>query len=54
MANQTNGNPFRDDDIVVLTDNREGKAIKSIHAKIGGRWEPRLSDQRENLAETSL
>jgi hypothetical protein len=54
MANQTNGNQFRDEEIIVLSDKREGKVIKSIHAKIGGRWKPSLSGQRENLAETSL
>jgi hypothetical protein len=37
MANQTNGNQFRDDEIVVLTENRDGKLVKSIHPKIGGR-----------------
>jgi hypothetical protein len=37
MANQTNGNQFRDDEIVVLTENRDGKQVKSIHPKIGGR-----------------
>jgi hypothetical protein len=37
MANQTNGNQFRDDEIVILTENRDGKPVKSIHPKIGGR-----------------
>jgi hypothetical protein len=32
-----NGNQFRDDEIVVLTENRDGKQVKSIHPKIGGR-----------------
>jgi hypothetical protein len=36
MANN-NGNQFRDDEIVVLTENRDGKQVKSIHPKIGGR-----------------
>ena len=36
MANN-NGNQFRDDEIVVLTENRDGKLVKSIHPKIGGR-----------------
>jgi hypothetical protein len=37
MANNNNGNQFRDDEIVVLTENRDGKLGKSIHPKIGGR-----------------
>jgi hypothetical protein len=36
MANN-NGNQFREDEIVVLTENRDGKLVKSIHPKIGGR-----------------
>jgi hypothetical protein len=36
MANN-NGNQFRDDEIVVLTESRDGKQVKSIHPKIGGR-----------------
>jgi len=36
MANN-NGNQFRDDEIVALTENRDGKLVKSIHPKIGGR-----------------
>jgi hypothetical protein len=32
-----NGNQFRDDEIVVLTENRDGKQVKSIPPKIGGR-----------------
>jgi len=37
MANQTNGNQFRDDEILVLDQLREGKSVKSIHPKVGGR-----------------
>jgi hypothetical protein len=37
MANSNNGNQFREDEIVVLTENRDGKLVKSIHPKIGGR-----------------
>jgi hypothetical protein len=37
MANNNNGNQFRDDEIVFLTEDRDGKLIKSIHPKIGGR-----------------
>jgi hypothetical protein len=29
-----NGNQFRDDEIVVLTENRDGKPVKRIHPKI--------------------
>jgi hypothetical protein len=36
MANN-NGNQFREDEIVVLTENREGKMVKNIFPKIGGR-----------------
>jgi hypothetical protein len=36
MANN-NGNQFRDDEIVVLTENRDGRLVKSIHPKIGVR-----------------
>jgi hypothetical protein len=53
MANN-NGNQFREDEIIILEQLRDGKMVKSIHPKIGGRWEPRLSDQQENLAESSL
>jgi hypothetical protein len=37
MANNNNGNQFREDEIVVLTENRGGRLVKSIHPKIGGR-----------------
>ena len=38
MANQTNGNQFRDDEIVDPRRNyRDGKMVKNIHPKIGGR-----------------
>ena len=39
MGNQTNGNQFREDEIVVLThwDKRDEKWVKSVHPKIGGR-----------------
>jgi hypothetical protein len=37
MANQTNGNQFRDDEIIILEQLRDGKTVKSIHPKIGGR-----------------
>ena len=37
MANNTNGNQFRDDEIIILEQLRDGKQVKSIHPKIGGR-----------------
>jgi hypothetical protein len=35
MANQTNGNQFRDDEILVLDQLRDGKWVKNIFPKIG-------------------
>ena len=37
MANQTNGNQFRDDEIIILDELRDGKIVKDIFPKIGGR-----------------
>ena len=37
MANQTNGNQFRDDEIIILDQLRDGKWVKNIFPKIGGR-----------------
>ena len=37
MANNNNGNQFRDDENVVLTKKRDGKMLKNIFRKIGGR-----------------
>ena len=37
MANQTNGNQFRDEEILVLDQLRDGKWVKNIFPKIGGR-----------------
>jgi len=37
MANQTNGNQFRDDEIIILEQLRDGKMVKNIFPKIGGR-----------------
>ena len=37
MANQTNGNQFREDEIVILEQLRDGKMVKNIYPKIGGR-----------------
>jgi hypothetical protein len=54
MANKTNGNQFREDEIVILThwDKREQEWVKSIHPKIAGRL--RLAhDDNEQLSITS-
>jgi hypothetical protein len=37
MANQTNGNQFREDEVLVLDQIRDGKIVKNIFPKIGGR-----------------
>ena len=37
MANQTNGNQFRDDEIIILDQLRDGKWVKNGFPKIGGR-----------------
>jgi hypothetical protein len=37
MSNQTNGNQFRDDEITILEQLRDGKLVKNIFPKIGGR-----------------
>jgi hypothetical protein len=37
MANQTNSNQFRDDEIIILEQLRDGKMVKNIFPKIGGR-----------------
>jgi hypothetical protein len=39
MANQMNGNQFRDDEIVIMThwDKKEEKWVKNIYPKVGGR-----------------
>jgi len=37
MANQTNGNQFRDDEIISLEKLRYGKRVKNLFPKIGGR-----------------
>jgi len=37
MANVNNGNQFREDEIIILEQLRDGKTVKSIHPKIGGR-----------------
>src|SRR5512137_1078925 len=37
MANGNNGNQFRDDEIIILDQLRDGKMVKNIFPKIGGR-----------------
>jgi len=37
MSNNTNGNQFRDDEIIILDQLRDGKMVKNIFPKIGGR-----------------
>jgi hypothetical protein len=37
MANNNNGNQFRDDEIIILEQLRDGKMVKNIFPKIGGR-----------------
>jgi len=37
MANGNNGNQFRDDEIIILEQLRDGKMVKNIFPKIGGR-----------------
>jgi len=37
MANGNNGNQFRDDEIITLDQLRDGKWVKNIFPKIGGR-----------------
>jgi hypothetical protein len=37
MANGNNGNQFRDDEIIILDRLRDGKIVKNIFPKIGGR-----------------
>ena len=37
MANANNGNQFREDEVIILEQLRDGKLVKSIHPKIGGR-----------------
>jgi hypothetical protein len=54
MANQTNGNQFRDDEIVILTENRDGKPVKSIHPKIGGRLRLAHEDNEQLSISTEI
>lgn len=52
MANNNNGNQFRDDEILVLDQLREGKSVRNIFPKIGGRL--RLAhEENEQLSITT-
>ena len=52
MANNNNGNQLRDDEIVVLTEKRDRKLVKSLHPKIGGRF--RLAhEQNQQISITT-
>jgi hypothetical protein len=52
MANSTNGNQFRDDEIIILDQLRDGKSVKNIFPKIGGRL--RLAyEQNDQLSMTA-
>ena len=37
MANNNNGNQFREDEIIIIEQLRDGKFVKNIFPKIGGR-----------------
>jgi len=37
MANGNNGNQFREDEVIILEQLRDGKMVKNIFPKIGGR-----------------
>jgi len=37
MVNNNNGNQFREDEIIILEQLRDGKMVKNIFPKIGGR-----------------
>jgi len=37
MANENNGNQFRDDEVIILEQLRDGKMVKNIFPKIVGR-----------------
>jgi hypothetical protein len=54
MANNNNGNQFREDEIIVLTENRAGKLVKSIHPKIGGRLRLAHEDNEQLSISTEI
>jgi len=52
MANNNNGNQFREDEIIALDQSRDGKMVKNIFPKIGGRL--RLAhEQNDQLSITT-
>jgi hypothetical protein len=46
MANGNNGDQFRDDEVILLEQLRDGKMVKNIFPKIGGRL--RLAHQEND------
>jgi len=52
MANNNNGNQFREDEIIVLDQSRDGKMVKNIFSKIGGRLRP-AHEQNDQLSITT-
>jgi hypothetical protein len=52
MANGNNGNQFRDNEIIILEQLRDGKMVRNIYPKIGGRL--RLAhEENDQLSITS-
>jgi hypothetical protein len=51
MANGNNGNQFRDDEVLVLDQIRDGKIVKNIFPKIGGRLR-RAREENDQLSTT--
>jgi len=56
MANQNNGNQFRDDEIVIMThwDKKEEKWVKSIYPKVGGRLRLAHEDNQQLSITTEI
>jgi len=46
MPNGNNGNQFREDEIIILDQLRDGKMVQNIFPKIGGRL--RLADEEND------
>jgi hypothetical protein len=57
MANQTNGNQFREDEVVILThwDKKEEKCVKNIYPKVGGQlWLAHDQNDRLSICTTII
>ena len=56
MTNQTNGNQFRDDEIVIMShwDKKEERWIKSIYPKVGGRLRLAHEDNEQMSITTEI